>query len=150
MTITYPGVTEAIAKATAGYTEVGENDEGASIRIRHLVPGKKYADTSWIGRWSLDDAPEIAARLRAELAGWMYDETPYSYVVAHITDKEVLSTRKVSERSGLADSTIRTYRSKGLMPEPDVTIGGIPGWYASTIDPWIAALPGRGARTDLR
>jgi len=58
---------------------------------------------------------------------------------------KLLSMREVAERSGLAEQTIRVYRSRGTLPEPDQMIGSTPGWLEATIDPWIAALPGRGA-----
>lgn len=60
-----------------------------------------------------------------------------------------LSMGEVAERTGLAESSVRTYRSRGGMPEPDVTIGRTPGWLESTIEEWAKSLPGRGARTDL-
>lgn len=49
----------------------------------------------------------------------------------------VLSMREVAERAGLAEQTVRAYRSRGQMPEPDVMIGTTPGWLADTIDAWI-------------
>jgi predicted DNA-binding transcriptional regulator AlpA len=60
-----------------------------------------------------------------------------------------LSMGEVAERTGLAESSVRTYRSRGGMPEPDVMVGRTPGWLPATIDEWAKTLPGRGARTDL-
>lgn len=61
----------------------------------------------------------------------------------------LLSIGEVAQRAGLAESTVRVYRSRGEMPAPDAMIGRTPGWLESTADAWIAALPGQGARTDL-
>jgi predicted DNA-binding transcriptional regulator AlpA len=61
----------------------------------------------------------------------------------------LLSTAEVAETAGLAESSVRTYRTRGQLPAPDATIGNIPGWLPETIEPWAATLPGRGARTDL-
>lgn len=37
------------------------------------------------------------------------------------------------------------------LPEPDVIVGNrYKGWSQETIDAWVAARPGRGARTDLK
>lgn len=69
--------------------------------------------------------------------------------LALIRSVQLLSVKELAERAGLAESSIRTYRTRGQVPAPDVTIGGTPGWLATTVDPWIATLPGRGARTDL-
>lgn len=68
-----------------------------------------------------------------------------------IRSLELLSIRDFAERAGLAESSIRTYRTRGNVPPPDVTIGTTPGWLASTVDPWIVDnVPGKGSRTDLR
>lgn len=68
-----------------------------------------------------------------------------------IRSLDLLSIKDFAERAGLAESSIRTYRTRGNIPEPDVTIGTTPGWLASTVDPWIVDnVPGRGSRTDLR
>lgn len=60
-----------------------------------------------------------------------------------------LSMGEVAECTGLAESSVRTYRSRGSMPDPDVTIGRTPGWLPETIAEWAKSLPGQGARTDL-
>ncbi|MCI7512966.1 AlpA family transcriptional regulator [Schaalia hyovaginalis] len=65
-----------------------------------------------------------------------------------------LSVSDFAARVGLAAGTMASYGAKGLLPEPDVLIGlgdrAVRGWTAETIDAWMAARPGRGARTDLR
>lgn len=57
-------------------------------------------------------------------------------------------------RVGISAGTLNGYRAKGLTPEPDVMIGlgdrAVRGWTVETIDEWMAARPGRGARTDLK
>lgn len=65
-----------------------------------------------------------------------------------------LSLNAVADRTGIALSTLRTYRRDGRLPEPDATIGLEPnvrhGWLPETIDNWQVNRPGRGARTDLK
>lgn len=65
-----------------------------------------------------------------------------------------LSLSDFAERVGLSTNTLNGYRAKGLTPEPDVMIGlgdrAVRGWRAETIDEWMTARPGRGARTDLK
>ena len=67
---------------------------------------------------------------------------------------EYLGAAAVAARAGLAVATIRSYMRKGLTPPADVVIttpsGSLRGWAPETIDAWLAARPGRGARTDLR
>mgnify|MGYP001014552174 CR=1 FL=1 len=63
-------------------------------------------------------------------------------------------TREYLGAADFATATIRSYMRKGLTPPADVQIstpnGPLRGWSADTIDAWLAARPGRGARTDLR
>ena len=65
-----------------------------------------------------------------------------------------LSLNAVADRTGIALSTLRTYRRDGRLPEPDATIGLEPnvrhGWLPETVDDWQTNRPGRGARTDLK
>lgn len=47
--------------------------------------------------------------------------------------------------------TVRNYRHRGLLPEPDdTTVPDRPRWRQSTIDQWLTSRPGQGKRTDLR
>ena len=50
---------------------------------------------------------------------------------------KILDSRAVADMVGLKLSTIHTYNHLRKMPEPDVDLGGNPGWYESTIDRWI-------------
>lgn len=65
-----------------------------------------------------------------------------------IRSVKLLSMAELAERAGLAESSVRTYRSRGKLPEPDITIGTAPGWLPQTADPWIATL--RAPVTDPR
>jgi predicted DNA-binding transcriptional regulator AlpA len=68
------------------------------------------------------------------------------------TAVKLLSQQELAKRAGLAESSIRTYKTRGRLPRPDITIGGpngTPGWTEATADAWIATLPGHGHRTDL-
>lgn len=59
----------------------------------------------------------------------------------------------LAERAGIRMGTIQRYSREGRLPEPDVLVGEGPravrGWSVQTVDAWLAARPGRGARTDL-
>lgn len=65
-----------------------------------------------------------------------------------------LSLSDFAERVGLSTNTLSSYSAKGLTPDPDVMIGlgdrAVRGWTVETIDEWVTARPGRGARTDLK
>jgi len=67
--------------------------------------------------------------------------------------REYLGAADFAARAGLAPTTIRSYMRKGLTPPADVVIttpsGPLRGWLPATIDAWLAARPGQGARTDL-
>lgn len=68
--------------------------------------------------------------------------------------REYLGAQAFAERVGLSVNTIRSYLTKGLLPEPDAVIvtssGELRGWLPNTIDEWASTRPGRGTRTDLR
>jgi predicted DNA-binding transcriptional regulator AlpA len=49
----------------------------------------------------------------------------------------------VAARMGVALATVRTYRSKGVLPEPKY-IGRTPVWEAEVIEHWLAERPGQG------
>ncbi len=63
--------------------------------------------------------------------------------------RHFLGLTEVAAHAKLARDTIKAYARDGYLPEPDVTIGDIRGWSVASIDAWLAARPGRGARTDL-
>lgn len=58
----------------------------------------------------------------------------------------LLDYRAISSITGLAPSTLRKYRSQGLLPEPDdQTFADRPRWAPVTIATWMDNRPGRGA-----
>lgn len=63
-----------------------------------------------------------------------------------------LSGPQAAARAGIKPATWRHYVHKGLAPTPDgrEEVSGHPWWWETTVDRWLAARPGRGARTDLR
>lgn len=59
-----------------------------------------------------------------------------------------LSMQEMAEITGLTPESIRTYKSRGKLPAPDVLIGKTPGWTMDSVEAFAASLPGQGARTD--
>lgn len=57
---------------------------------------------------------------------------------------EQLTVPEVAARLGLAVATVRAYRAQKRLPAPDGMVGRTPWWWATTIDVWQAARPGRG------
>lgn len=73
------------------------------------------------------------------MTSWV-DPVPPSYY---------LSLKGFADRLGVTSSTIKAYRSEGKLPEPDVMIGGSPGWLIETADRYAASRKGQGFRSDL-
>jgi len=55
-----------------------------------------------------------------------------------------LTSGDVAELLGVRRSTVYTYRSRGLLPEPGTRFGPTPLWRRSAIERWQAKRPGRG------
>lgn len=51
-----------------------------------------------------------------------------------------LSRPELAARIGVAPDSVGKYK----LPEPDVLVGGRPGWLPETVDAWNVARPGRG------
>ncbi|THJ69599.1 hypothetical protein E7Y31_16170 [Candidatus Frankia alpina] len=63
----------------------------------------------------------------------------------------LLDYTDIAELAGTSVEALRSYKWKGLLPEPDVqTSPRRPRWKLSTVRTWIDGRPGPGARTDLR
>lgn len=60
-----------------------------------------------------------------------------------------LSLEGFARRIGVTTSTIKSYRSRGQLPEPDITLGGSPGWSLDTADAYQRDRRGQGHRSDL-
>jgi hypothetical protein len=63
-----------------------------------------------------------------------------------------LGAKAAAAHVGIGYSTWRSLRARGKAPEPDGIDGafGQPYWLPSTLNKWMAARPGQGARTDLK
>lgn len=61
-----------------------------------------------------------------------------------------VSLEGFARRIGVSESTIKSYRSRGLLPEPDITLGGSPGWSLDTADKYQKTRRGQGFRSDLQ
>lgn len=64
--------------------------------------------------------------------------------------EQFLSVNQVAELLGVSVNSVKGYRAKGLLPEPDAKVGNAFGWRQKTIEAWNERRPGSGARTDLR
>lgn len=63
----------------------------------------------------------------------------------------LLDYRDIAEMTGLSQSTLRTYRTQGRLPEPDeLPAADRPRWRKSTVERWLTTRPGQGVRSDLR
>lgn len=49
----------------------------------------------------------------------------------------LLGYKEISELSGVGAATLRNYRRRGYMPEPDVMLADRPRWRSSTIEKWM-------------
>jgi hypothetical protein len=49
---------------------------------------------------------------------------------------EILGTDEVAELLGVENQTVRLWKSKGIMPNPDWVISRVPIWTAGTIVRW--------------
>ena len=45
----------------------------------------------------------------------------------------LLSYADLSERWGVREGTLRVWKARGRLPEPDLIISGVPAWKESTI-----------------
>jgi HAMP domain-containing protein len=61
---------------------------------------------------------------------------------------EFLSIEGFARRIGVSVQTLRAYKSRGRLPQPDIVLGGSPGWLPATVDAFQASRPGQGYRTD--
>lgn len=52
-------------------------------------------------------------------------------------NEPLLGYREIAEQSGVGEATLRNYRRRGYMPEPDVMLADRPRWRSSTIQKWL-------------
>ncbi|RLK58399.1 hypothetical protein [Actinokineospora cianjurensis] len=89
--------------------------------------------------------PEYAELMRRFARG---EGITHHYVTSRGAEP-LLDMEMFAARRGLTYRTVRSYRSRGLLPAPDAMRGRSPQWNTSTADAWTPPGPGRGARTDL-
>ena len=53
-----------------------------------------------------------------------------------------LSIGEFAQRANLSVNTLNGYRRKGLLPQPDASIGRVDGWSIATVDQWLSTRPG--------
>lgn len=49
---------------------------------------------------------------------------------------DIVGVREIAALLGVKEQTVRTWRYRKLLPEPDATVSGIPVWRRSTILRW--------------
>jgi len=52
-------------------------------------------------------------------------------------DDPLIDYKEIAERTGVGVATLRNYRRRGYMPEPDVMLADRPRWRTSTIQNWM-------------
>lgn len=60
------------------------------------------------------------------------------------TDGIPVGLHEIAELLGVTRSTVDAWRSRGVLPAPEWTVGGRPAWSRGTIERW-ARETGRGA-----
>lgn len=53
---------------------------------------------------------------------------------------DVVGVKEIAERLGVEPQVVRLWKHRGLLPEPDWSVGGRPAWLWSRFDGW--QLPG--------
>lgn len=57
-------------------------------------------------------------------------------VTSSASDDPLLGYRDISIRTGVSEATLRNYRRRGYLPEPDLMLADRPRWHLSTIVEW--------------
>lgn len=52
-------------------------------------------------------------------------------------DEPLLGYREIAELSGVGEATLRNYRRRGYLPEPDVMLADRPRWRSATVQKWM-------------
>lgn len=50
---------------------------------------------------------------------------------------ELVDLRGLAALAGLKYATVRTYRTRGVLPQADFVVGGSPAWRPSTVKRWV-------------
>lgn len=104
---------------------VSENPEAGPNRYAGGARDMQGVSPSWIernrGRKSTEEHDAIAAYLA-----------------------KLVNMRGAAAQLGLTYDTVRQYRSDGVFPEPDFTVGRTPLWLPRTLTGWQRSRPGRG------
>ena len=59
---------------------------------------------------------------------------------------ELVSMTEIAAMIGVNVTAVRSYRSRGILPEPLVMLGCGPVWRRSDIIDWQSSRPGKGWR----
>lgn len=126
----------------------------AALRYAHLVHGHACDDLEGMTRGvhTVDERARCERRIaRADVAiadaERELEDAARAY--ARVTPR---TRRQFADQLGIAPDTLSSYVTRGQAPQPDSAPGdvGHPWWYQASIDAWIVARPGTGARTDRK
>ena len=59
---------------------------------------------------------------------------------------ELVSMTEIAAMIGVNVTAVRSYRSRGILPEPLIVLGVGPIWRRSDVIDWQASRPGKGWR----
>ncbi|WP_306357437.1 MULTISPECIES: AlpA family transcriptional regulator [unclassified Nocardia] len=92
------------------------------------------------GRWKVYDAAAVDAVVRALFVPEASEPTG--------NPDELLTRAEVAAYRGIAESTLRSYITRGQFIEPDDTTGGVDRWRRSTLDAHPPTRRRRATRAD--
>lgn len=61
-----------------------------------------------------------------------------------MTAPDLLGPREVAALLGVQHQTVHQWRYRGRLPDPDLTVSGVPMWRREVIEAWAASRPRRG------
>lgn len=50
---------------------------------------------------------------------------------------DLLSQKDIAERAGLSVLSVKKYRLRGTIPQPDLVLDNKPLWKSATVDRWL-------------
>lgn len=80
------------------------------------------------------------AEFIAERDAWHRGETELEHVGAELAGRSAdgipVGLQEIAELLGVTRSTVDAWRSRGVLPTPEWTVGGRPAWSLGSIERW--------------